>query len=498
MTKQKEFGDFQTPDHLASKAVKLISELYPEPDRIVEPNSGLGAFLKAAYNHWEDRCSYEGYEINPNYVKLAAQALPTHIITLFKMDFFAQDWRQILNRPGSSNTLVIGNPPWVTNSELGLLGSDNLPKKANFQGLRGFDAKTGKSNFDIAEWMLIRLIEALPAEGALAMLCKTATARKVLRHFWKTGGGRERAYLFRIDAKAAFDVAVEACLFFISGKPSADRTALIYSGLDLSADTMRFGLARGELVSDVDAYLRYRHLDGGSPYLWRSGIKHDAASIMELSRIGDHAYENGLGEMVELEDDYLYPLLKSSDIGNGRNIPRKFVLVTQRNTGEETSDIARIAPQTWHYLLRHSALLDGRKSSIYQNRPRFSVFGVGEYSFAYWKLAISGLYKSLKFVIVPPYESRPVLLDDTCYSIPCGTETEARMLCDIFSSEPAQSFLSSLIFSDAKRPITVDVLRRLSVTSVAEALGKSDSLSVCIPSRKMPDSRGGEQLSLLM
>jgi len=40
--------------------------------------------------------------------------------------------------------------------------SENLPKKSNFQGLRGLDARTGKSNFDIAEWMLIRLIEALP------------------------------------------------------------------------------------------------------------------------------------------------------------------------------------------------------------------------------------------------------------------------------------------------------------------------------------------------
>ena len=91
--------------------------------------------------------------------------------------------------------------PWVTNSDLGQLGSSNLPKKTNFQGLRGFDARTGKSNFDIAEWMLIRLIEALPSTGAIAMLCKTITARKVLRHFWKTDDGRENCHLFHIDAR---------------------------------------------------------------------------------------------------------------------------------------------------------------------------------------------------------------------------------------------------------------------------------------------------------
>ena len=41
----------------------------------------------------------------------------------------------------------------------------NLPEKKNFMGLRGMDARTGKSNFDIAEWMLIQLIEALPEIG---------------------------------------------------------------------------------------------------------------------------------------------------------------------------------------------------------------------------------------------------------------------------------------------------------------------------------------------
>ena len=86
-------------------------------------------------------------------------------------------------RPAKTRILVIGNPPWVTNSDLGQLGSNNLPTKTNFQGLRGFDARTGKSNFDISEWILVRLIEALPPDGAIAMLCKTMTARKVLRSF---------------------------------------------------------------------------------------------------------------------------------------------------------------------------------------------------------------------------------------------------------------------------------------------------------------------------
>ena len=69
-------------------------------------------------------------------------------------DFFEKDW------PGTLDgllepILVIGNPPWVTNSAVGALGGSNLPVKSNFQRLNGLDAITGKSNFDISEWMLL-------------------------------------------------------------------------------------------------------------------------------------------------------------------------------------------------------------------------------------------------------------------------------------------------------------------------------------------------------
>lgn len=497
MSTTKEFGDFQTPVELANRAVALVAHVFGSPDLVVEPTAGLGAFLKASVNRWGQGCRYEAYEINREYVDRAIAGLDGLGVEVFHRDFFAEDWKHNLNRSGLKKVLVIGNPPWITNSELGLLGSTNLPKKTNFQGLRGLDARTGKSNFDIAEWMLIRLIEALPSEGAFAMLCKTMTARKVLRHFWKTDGGRERSYPFRINAKAEFDVAVDACLFMATGRITSDRTATIYSGLDLAADSTRFGLIDGELVSNISAYKEYQGFDGGSSaYTWRSGIKHDAAKVMEFTRQGD-VLRNGLGESVALEEKYIFPLLKSSDLGNCRVAPRKYVLVTQNHTGDDTAAIESNAPMTWDYLLRHAEALDGRRSSIYQNRPRFSVFGIGRYSFAPWKVAISGLYKSFSFMVVSPFEGRPVMIDDTCYSIPCTTEAEANVLCDILSSAPCLKFLESIVFMDAKRPITIEILRRVSFVSIARHLGRLDELQPYIHSVSS-DAKSDRQMMLLM
>ena len=493
MKKIKEFGDFQTPSELANKITALVADIYGNPDLVVEPTAGIGAFLNAANDQWGKACQYEGYEINRDYVVQSSATLKTRGVRFFQRNFFDLNWKQVLNRTDSGKVLVLGNPPWVTNSELGTLGSQNRPKRTNFQRLHGLDARTGKSNFDIAEWMLIRLIEATPPNGAVAMLCKTMTARKVLRHFWKIAEGRKGARLFRIDARAFFAVAVDACLLFLTGVRTNERIATIYDDLCLKSPTRQFGLIDGDLVSNISTYRKLREFGSGSlTYTWRSGIKHDAAKIMEFTRQGV-LYQNGLSEIVELEDHCLYPLLKSSDLGNGRVMPRKFVLVPQKNIGDDTSIIEHEAPKTWQYLLDHAATLDKRKSSIYKNRPRFSVFGIGTYSFSQWKVATSGLYKSFSFSVVPPSGNRPVMVDDTCYSIPCNTEAEAHLLRDLLSSKPALAFLRSLVFADAKRPITIDILRRISFVAVAQHLGRLEELAQFIHSEEPR-----RQMTLLM
>jgi hypothetical protein len=497
MSERKAFGDFQTPLELASLVTRLVSSMTGKPDVVIEPNVGVGAFLKAATAQWGNGPSYAGYEINEDYAEAAQKELAGTVARIHCRNFFTEDWKTNLNLAGKTKILVLGNPPWVTNSGLGSLGSANLPVKSNFQGLRGFDARTGKANFDIAEWMLIRLIEALPAEGSLAMLCKTMTARKVLRHFWKTDGGRDKSCLFHIDAKAWFGVAVDACLFHVGGRITSDRTATVYDELDLKSEQSKFGYIDGEMVSDIDAYLKWKNLDGGSfAYQWRSGVKHDASQVMEFTREGG-LFRNGTGELVELEETYLYPLLKSSDLGNNRSHSRKYVLVTQIGTGADTSLIAKTAPKTWRYLLANAVALDNRKSSIYAKRPRFSVFGIGPYSFAPWKIAISGLYKSMKFVLVPPMEGQPVMVDDTCYLIPCYSKEEAELILEILSSAPVTGFLNSLVFTDSKRPITVDVLKRLSLMEAARVLGRKKQLEAVMCGS--PSFEGEEkQMSLLM
>jgi hypothetical protein len=357
-------------------------------------------------------------------------------------------------------------------------GSTNLPDKSNFQKLDGLDAITGKSNFDISEWMLIKLLEHLGNRIAtIAMLCKTSVARKVLMHAWTNAVNLADAQMRSIDSAGFFGVSVDACLFLCSLTPAtATRSCSVYTDLTDSQPARVIAYEDGQLVSDLSRYKRWKHLEGRERHDWRSGIKHDCSDVMEFFRDGDR-YRNYRGESVDLEDVYLYPMLKSSELAGGRTgDPRRWMLVTQTSIGDDTSTIELRAPKTWKYLQDHSEALDRRGSSIYRNRSRFSVFGVGDYSFAPWKVAISGFYKKLQFGAVGGFCGKPIVLDDTAYFMACGGEEEAQYIASLLNSDVARDFLSAYIFWDAKRPITVDLLRRLDLFALARELGTERTL----------------------
>ncbi|MDE0085147.1 MAG: SAM-dependent DNA methyltransferase [Candidatus Poribacteria bacterium] len=470
---QTQFGDFQTPIDLAYQVVELLRARGISPVTVVEPTCGWGNFLVASINTFGGQVKYFGFDVNSEHINAAHQNianLDTLPCELKCEDFYDKDWNGFFySLP--EDLLVIGNPPWVTNAILGSLGRKNLPTKSNFQGHKGFEAKTGKANFDVSEWMLIRLLESLQGKKAtVAMLCKTTAARKVLKYCWKRGFDIGDSTLYTIDAKRHFGVSVDACLLVVqTGETTQCKTASVYADLSCTSRISDFGVYRDELVSDIEAFKSVEELDGIEYRKWRSGVKHDAVKIMELEPSGNE-WVNGLGERCMIESSHLFPILKSSNLANGQLEPSKYVILTQRKTTDDTSAISVNAPKTWQYLLDHCDNLDRRKSSIYTKRPRFSIFGVGSYTFSPWKVAISGLYKNPVFRVIGSVKGKPITLDDTCYFIPCESKEEAVFFGFLLNSKVAQSFVKSLIFPDSKRPITIDVLKRIDLKKLSERL----------------------------
>jgi hypothetical protein len=474
--KQIEFGDFQTPLELAEQICKKLQDLGVSPNVIMEPTCGQGNFLLAAHRHFLELQQLIGVEIDPKYLEQARQNLASvasSSLELHQGDFFAFDWQQLLERL-SGKLLILGNLPWVTNSQLGTLGSNNLPNKTNFQEKDGISAITGSGNFDISEWMLLRIMDWLKScGGTMAILCKTHTARKTLEQLYRWQASPASATIYLVDAQEHFRAAVDACLLVCTFAPGVHLNEYeIYAALD-GPLISRVGYRHGHPIRDLLAYDAVSELYGQSKLTWRSGIKHDCAKVMELSQTPS-GLTNALGETVQIEPKFVFPLLKGSDVANGRvAIADRFVLVPQTTVGQPTTHLQLSAPRTWDYLLAHADYLDQRKSQIYRTNPRFSIFGVGDYTFAPWKIAISALYKHLTFRLVGPINDKPVVFDDTVYYLSFKQESEARTVLELLNRKDVQQFYHASIFWDEKRPIKATILNRLALHRLMQSMTSS-------------------------
>lgn len=468
MSGKREYGDYQTPVEFAEKVCVYLKDFrHIEPSAIVEPTCGVGGFLKSSllFNASE----YYGIEINPEYCDICRNEIQDDRVKIINSDFFAfsskaliQDKRQIL---------VIGNPPWVTNSTLSALGSNNLPLKANFKGLKGIDAITGASNFDICEYIILQLInEYRNTNTVISMLCKTSVARNVFKELKRNYINFLSCDMLEFDAAKVFGINASACVLVIqlSEKEVSSDVCNVYDFEKPETVKSQFGYADGQFYSNLDA--ETENFDGHCCFEWRQGVKHDCSKVMELT-MRNGTLQNGQKENVQIEDDIVFPLIKSSMF----KAPiihsfSKYVIVTQKKAREETGHLEKELPKTWEYLCDNIELFKNRKSSIYRGAPPFSIFGVGDYSYSKFKVGVSGFYKQPLFSVLYSDDEKPVMTDDTSYFICFDSYDMAYVAMLLLNSDKVQGFLTSIAFLDAKRPYTKKVLERIDFDKIVDSL----------------------------
>lgn len=471
-----EYGDFQTNNKLSDNVCKFLKKQNVSPEIIIEPTCGKGNFIISCLNTFNNVKFIYGVEIYKPYVWETKFAIFNHFlnnrsdnipeINIIHHNVFDYSFNEISTKHRNKKILIIGNPPWVTNSKLSLLGSGNLPTKSNFKNHNGFDAITGKGNFDIGEYISLQLLSIFSNHnGKFAFLVKNSVVKNILieqnRKQYKISNIKQ----FDIDAKKEFNVSVNACLLYCSFGTDTHFSIKEYDFYS-NKYLREYGWVNNKFVADVEFYKKTEQIEGKFSFEWRQGVKHDSSKIMELEIVNGH-FINNKKETVEIENDLVYGLLKSSDLkGNVINKPRKYTIITQKKIGQETKYIKEKYQKTYNYLFNNIEHFNKRKSSIYKGKPLFSIFGIGNYSFKLYKVAISGMYKTTKFSLVTPYNDKPIMLDDTCYFIGFDTLIEAKITQFLLNKDIAQHFIHSIAFADAKRMITKDLLMRINLTEI--------------------------------
>ncbi|MBI5214651.1 MAG: hypothetical protein HY960_02755 [Ignavibacteriae bacterium] len=473
-----EYGDFQTNPNLASNVVKFLKQVSSNPEIIVEPTCGKGNFIVACLSTFKRIEKIFGVEIYKPYVwETKFNILQFFIdnpdtrkpeIEINHFNVFDFDFGRICKEHSRREILVIGNPPWVTNSKLSSLGSGNLPIKSNFKNHSGLDAMTGKGNFDIGEYITLMMFDAFQySHGHFAFLVKNSVIKNVVFDQQQRNYNIADLQKLSIDSKKEFNVSVEASLLFCKLNGIPEFVCNEYNFYNHATLLNQFGWVQDKFVSSVELYKHSNDIDGRSPFEWRQGIKHDCSSIMELERVNGH-FVNGLQQEVIIEEDLVFGVLKSSDLKETViDKTRKFTIITQKKVGQDTSFIKKDFPKTFHYLHKNKAQFDLRKSSIYDNKPDYSIFGIGDYSFAPYKISISGLYKNYSFNLVLPQNGKPIMLDDTCYLLGFDKLEFAVYTLILLNSGKSKELLQAITFSDAKRTFTKDILMRIDILKLA-------------------------------
>ncbi|MDR1974161.1 MAG: SAM-dependent methyltransferase [Bacteroidales bacterium] len=477
-----EYGDFQTNRKLSLSITEYLSSKNLNPQVLIEPACGKGSFILSAIQTFTSLQQVFGIEIQKSYLwELKFELLEYFLknptankpeIHLFHCNIFVFDFQQIKNQINGRKLLIIGNPPWVTNSTLSILNSKNLPTKTNFKQAKGIEAITGKGNFDIGEYISLKMLDLFANEiGNFAFLIKNSVIKNIIYEQKRNKYPISNIEKYAINAKKEFGAAVDASLFVCKFNSTAEFTATEFD-FYTSKPHLTLGWVNNKFASDIEKYKKYQEFDGVCPFEWRQGIKHDCAKVMELERRDGH-FVNALNEEFELEEDLIYGILKSSDLKGDRiNIPRKYTIVTQQKIGQPTEDILERLPKTKAYLYRHKEYFLRRKSSIYNGKPMFSIFGVGDYSFKPYKVAISGLYKQTKFTLVEP-NGTVLLLDDTCYFIGFENFADAKAAQLLLNKPETQAFIKSFMFMDAKRAITKDLLMRIDLDKISQVTSQT-------------------------
>ena len=262
----KEFGDFQTPPELAHSIVNFLKANGVNPATIVEPTCGTGSFVLASINTFPD-AAIIGIDINSNYVNflnnILTQKTKKKNINIKQGDFFKEDWNKMINLL-QEPILTVGNPPWITSATMTLIDGDNLPIKTNIHEFSGIEAKTGKSNFDISEWVIITLLKSLNGHhGILAMICKTSVARKALIYCNRNELSISNASMHLINGKKYFNVTVDICLFICHLIPNFQNyTCQIYPNLNYRDLIHEIGIIDNELIADIPNYQKWKHSKG--------------------------------------------------------------------------------------------------------------------------------------------------------------------------------------------------------------------------------------------
>lgn len=154
-----------------------------------------------------------------------------------------------------------------------------------------------------------------------------------------------------------------------------------------------------------------------------------------------------------LEPDILYLLLRGRDVQRWKAEPSAYILMVQdpkTRRGIPEQELKARYPYTWQYLKRFESILRERKSRgisdmLAKGAPFYTMFAVGDYTFAHWKVVWREVSHLLNTAVVPSIDGKPTIPDHTIILTHCTSEAEAHFICGVLNSNLTRTVVEGYI-----------------------------------------------------
>ncbi|HVJ81153.1 MAG TPA: hypothetical protein VNC50_08795, partial [Planctomycetia bacterium] len=230
-------------------------------------------------------------------------------------------------------------------------------------------------------------------------------------------------------------------------------------------------------------------LAGKSAYQARLGVNTGGANglfwFRKLAELGDGRWrmeplpagrDPPPAEIVELETDLLYPLLRGKDVRAWRAEPSAWMLLVQdpdRRVGIPVERMQKEFPCTLGYLERHERRLRDRAAYrrffAAREAPFYSQFNVGAYSLAPWKVVWNRLGHRLVAAVIGSLDGKPILPQETHAFFPLTNPDEAHFLAALLNSSPCARALAAWGQRGGKSFATPGAIHRLALPKYLES-----------------------------
>jgi hypothetical protein len=193
---------------------------------------------------------------------------------------------------------------------------------------------------------------------------------------------------------------------------------------------------------------------GANAVFWVSITGARPGGSLMISNLTEGARRKVASSQASVESELVYPLLRGSDVNRWRAVPEAHIILThekgKRLNAIPIKKMQETYPKTYSYLKKHESILKARKSGVVRSLMEqglfYSIFALGDYTFAPWKVVWPWISSRVRAAVVGSHEGKTVMPEHNTSFVSFDSRQEADYFCAAFNSAPCEA---TIIFSYA-------------------------------------------------